>query len=542
MNAEQQSAPGLAFHFDPEARAVIATVTPNAEAQSIDEAWLRKQLADLGYGELCYLPAAGLVLIAQYNLGATVVVRLAECVDASVRATIAPDGLTAHLYTEPAQGGSPVTRMQILAALKERGVVDGVLHDVIAEAVVQAAAESVAGLVVARGREPIAGSDGILESLVPEVRSRAPKVSESGHIDYRDLGEILEVHPGDRLMRRHAPTEGINGLTVLGEPIPAQPGKEIMFAASQPGTVFASDDPNLLLSAIAGQPVIIRGGMMVEPVFTVDAVGAASGNINFDGSVVIRGDVTSGMTVKATGDIEIGGVVELATLEAGGSIVIKGGVMGGLGRKGGGEQHTIRCGACFNAAYVQQANIEAGDSIFIDDMVMQCELAAINHIRVGNKRRGHIIGGFTQATLSITAKVIGSPNRVHTRFDIGVNPLMQKQMLEMAKVRDGKETQLLEISKLLDFANQNAGKIRPEMIEKARVTAAAVAADIAALREEQDLLMTKIELSQQARVVAERAIHEGVEVLMGKQRYHVVGDHGPCAIGLGEAGLCRLAL
>jgi hypothetical protein len=54
--------------------------------------------------------------------------------------------------------------------------------------------------------------------------------------------------------------------------------------------------------------------------------------------------------------------------------------------------------------------------------------------------------------------------------------------------------------------------------------------------------MTKIELSQQARVVAERAIHEGVEVLMGKQRYHIVGDHGPCAIGLGEAGLCRLAL
>jgi hypothetical protein len=281
--------------------------------------------------------------------------------------------------------------------------------------------------------------------------------------------------------------------------------------------------------------------MMVEPVFKINAVNTASGNIDFDGSVVIKGDISAGMAVRASGDIEVSGVVEMATLEAGGSIAVKGGVMGGLGRKTT-EEHHIRCGGCFNAAYAQQARIEAGDGIFIDDVAMQCELTAINHIHVGNKRRGHIIGGHVQATLTITAKVIGSPNRVLTHCTIGVNPLMNKQMQEMAKTRDGQETQLLEISKLLDFSRKNPGKLRPEMIEKAQATAAALSAGIAALREEEETLAKKIELSQQSRVNAQQALHEGVEIHMGKQCYRVSGEHGPSSVGLGEAGLELLPL
>jgi uncharacterized protein (DUF342 family) len=371
---------------------------------------------------------------------------------------------------------------------------------------------------------------------VPQVRSRTPRVDETGHTDYRDLGEILVVHPGDALMLRHPPTEGTPGLTLRGVKIEARPGKAAMFSAHLPGTAFAPDNPDLLQAAITGQPVVIRGGMMVEPVFSVEAVGTSSGNIDFDGSVAIGGDVTAGMTVRASGDIEVGGVVEMATLEAGGSIVVKGGVMGGLGRKGA-DDHRISCGGCFTAAYGQQARIEAGDSIFIDDMAMQCELSAINHVRVGDQRRGHVIGGRVQATLSITAKVIGSPNRVRTYCEIGVNPLMHKQLLEMSKRRDGLETQLLEVSKLLDFGSKNPGKLRPEMLEKARATAAALSADIAALREEQDVLTKKIELSLQSRVNAQQALYEGVEVTMGSQRYRVVGEHGACAVGLGPAGL-----
>jgi uncharacterized protein (DUF342 family) len=493
----------------------------------------------------------------------------------SLTIEVSPDGLDAFLTVTLTEGGQLPDSSSILGALADNGIGHGILPEAVEAALASEsyvapepepatdpAANDVspkvgsvpsptpsARFLIAHGRPAIHGENGWLESLIPEVRSRVPRVDETGSVDYRDLGDILVVHAGDPLMRRHPPTGGTPGLTLLGETIPATPGQPMMFSGKLPGTEFAADDPDLLQAAINGQPIVVRGGMSVEPVFKVDTVGTASGNIDFDGTVVVVGDVSAGMTVRATGDIQIGGVVELATLDAGGSIAIKGGAIGATGAKGAtgaqkksAEEHRIRCGGNFNAAYAQQTIIEAGDSIFIDDMAMQCELSAINHIRVGNKKRGHIIGGSAQATLSITAKVIGSPNRVRTHLEIGVNPLMHKQLLEMTHDRDGKETQLLEVSKLMAFASKNPGKLPPDMLEKARATAAATSAAIAALREEQDILTAKIALSMQSRVTAEVSLHEGVEVAMGALSYRVASEQEPCAIGLiqGKLGLLSL--
>jgi len=538
METKQKKGEGLTFRLDVEAKALLACITPEATALPIDEAWLRERLGELGYGGLRYLSEAATVLLANFNTGTASEVKIADCVDASLHVDISPDGLEAYLDISPAEGGTPVSIEAVLALLDDSGIGEGRLPEAIAEAVAAGVAKA---QVIARGRPPEHGRDGYLESLIPEVRSRVPRVDESGHTDYRDLGDILVVQPGDNLMRRHPPTDGSPGLTLFGETIPATPGKAVMFSAKLPGTAFAPDDPDLLQAAITGQPVVIRGGMMVEPVFKVDNVNTATGNINFDGSVIIGGDVTTHMTVRASGDIQVGGVVDMATLEAGGSIVVKGGVMGDIGRRST-EEHHISCGACFNAAYAQQAKINAGDSIFIDDMAMQCELTAINHLLVGNRKRGHIIGGHVQATLSITAKVIGSPNRTRTYCEIGVNPLMHKKLLEMCKKRDAEEGQLLEVSKLLDFASKNPGKLRPEMLDKARATALALAAEIASMREAQNALTKQIELSQQSRVNVQQILHEGVEIRMGNLRYSPASEQGACAVGLGRNGLELLAL
>ena len=461
-------------------------------------------------------------------------------IDGQCRISLTADGLSASLHIVPPQnGGTPVTRDDVLKALAENGIGEGVLDEAVEAAV---AAGAVDGVTVARGRLPIDGDDGRIVPVLPEARSRVPRLDKAGHIDYRDLGEIPMVHAGDPLLRREPPTSGIPGRTLLGEVLPAKAGKDVVFAPNLAGTSFPPDDANLLIAAIAGQPVTVRGGMIVEPVYKVDAVSMSSGNIDFDGSVVVRGDVAAGMTIRATGDIEVGGVVEMASLEAGGNIVIKGGALGSLGRQAGGEEATRRCGQCFTAAYVQQARVEAGDSIFIDDMAMQSELMAINHIRVGNRKRGHIVGGSAHATLSITAKVIGAPTRVKTHLEIGVNPLMHKQLLEMAKQRDARENQLLEVGKLLTLAQQHPGRIGADHVARARATAAALSTAIAELREEHNLLMTKIELSQQARVIAEQAIYEGVEVVMGNLRYMLAGEHSACAIGMIQSSLGRITL
>lgn len=524
---------GIELSFDQEKRTLSASAAPAEHRAPVDENWLREQLNATGFANLHFLSENAATFLAQYNAGQAIEgVKLAEARDAAIKVSITSDGLEARLEITPAEGGTAASRDAILAALDDAGVTFGIQETVIASAI---AAGSACGDVVARGEAPQHGINGWLEPLIPEARDRRPHEDEGGHIDYHDLGEITVVHPGDPLMRLHPPTTGKDGCTVGGKPLPARPGKPVKFAGKLTGACPSVDDPDLLLAEITGQPVVVRDGMTVEPVFTIDRVGSASGNINFDGNVVVRGDVDAGMAVRATGDIEIGGVVDLATLEAGGNIVVKGGVIGSLCHASAGEQH-VRCGGSFNATYAQQASIEAGDSIFIDDMALQCELNALNHITIGNKRRGHIIGGTARATLSITARVVGSPNQGQTHLATGFNPQMRKQLLELQRQRDERRKQLDEVEKLLVFAASHPEKLSPEIASRAQATATALATEVGELEVAREALERKIELSQEARIVIEQSLLEGSDIHIGTQHYRAPHDLGPGTFGLDENG------
>lgn len=524
---------GLSLCFDAEARAVIARNAPTADARPITEEWLHEQLRTRGWGDLQPLPAAITVLLASYHKGAAVeALRIAEAVDAGFSITLSDDQMQALLTLTPARGGSEVSADDVLQHLAEMGILSGIDQAALSEAVIAGVAE---GVVVACGREPEHGVDGHLERLLPDTRTRAPRANESGQIDYRDLGDILVVHPGDVLMRRHPPTTGVPGRSLTGAVLPAREGKAVMFGGNLPGTEMNADDPDLLCAAITGQPVEVRGGMMVEPVLVIEAVTMSSGNIKFDGSVVIRGDVAATLHVEASGDIEVAGVVELATLEAGGSIVVRGGIIGGIGRKDG-QNPPVRAAVNVEVGYAQNAHIEAGDCIVIDDTAVQCELIAANHILVGRKKRGCLIGGRHQATLSVTAKEVGSAQRIATVFDIGINPATHKRMLELAKSRDAKEGQLAEVGKLLTLAQLQPGKLPPAMVDKARQTAAALGSAIAELGEQCEAMNRQVALSMGARVIATQKLYEGVEVHLGERRFRVPSEFETCAIGLDRKG------
>ena len=538
MENDLPAGPDLRLLFDEASRTLSVSLAPDPQFPRIDALWLRNRLAAAHYADLQIRPEPIKQLIARYNAGEAVPpIEIAHCVDASLQIMVSLDGLSARLTLIPPKGGQPATKAEVLALIQSKGIVEGVLVDEINRAIADGKADE---LVIARGREPVPGEDGELESLLPEARERVPSVNASGRTDYRDLGEVQIVRAGDALMRRHPPTRGIEGMGVLGRPIPAKAGRDARFTPGLRGVAPSPDDPDLLVAATDGQPLRVKGGIMVEPIYTVDAVNLATGNIHFDGTVRVRNDVQAGMTIIATGDIEVGGTVEPATLEAGGNIVVKGGVMGGLGGKTAGKDmsaHAIRCGGSVSASYAQQARISAGDSIFIDDMAMQCQLDATNHIRIGNYRRGHIIGGLTRACLSIHARVIGAPNRIRTEIEIGNDPGLAHAVHEKAAERDGKENKLLEIGKLLTVADRNPGKVSPEIIARAEEAAAALSAEIEGLRGEEDDLRQRLLLTQQARVNAENAVYEGCIVTMGEYTLRVPQDRGATTVRLAEQGL-----
>lgn len=517
----------LSFILSDDGKKLLARFLPRNGALSLGLADVRKLLAEDGWdGYFLYEPFLAEV-VRKCQGGQAFEQVVGEARDAEFSIQLDSSKMAAYLTITPPMGGRPVDRVLVYRKVEELGIVAGLDFEAIDQAI---AAGKCDGVLIASGRQPVHGEDGRLESLLPELKERRPRLDSLGLADYRDLGEIFVVKSGEPLMRRVPPTDGEAGETVLGQVIPAIPGKGAMFAANLSGVDFDPVDPNVLAAAITGQPVQVKNGVIVEPTYVTTGVDLSTGNIVFEGTVKVQGDVQAGMLIQATGDIHIEGTVEAATLSAGGQIVIKGGVIGRVeGNKektGESEVSHIRCDGSFSARFVQNAQIEAGDSIYIEEVVMQSDLVAANQIVVGKQgtSKGHIIGGTAMATLLVRTRVLGSPSHIRTVVGAGINPRQHEQLKQLAREREEWEKKRDDVEKLIAFAAASPGKIPPASLEKANYTRQTALARIERLREEHELISHQVRLAQDARIIVEKTLCGGVEVQFGGRIFQAAED------------------
>lgn len=511
----------LTLALSEDGRKLLAYYTPAAEKSPFDGAQLRQEIDARGFGQLFLIDAALEQLARQaatasepFNL------EIGEVRDAQVTVELAPDKMAAWIEVTPPYGGAAITAEQIRRALVDQQVVCGILDEAVNEVLSQGEAHRE---LIAQGREAAHGADGKLECLIEMVKERHPHLDEHGIADYRELGGIVTVHQGERLMQKIPPTLGEAGENILGQVIPAKPGKEAMFAPQLKGAMVDPDDPAFLIAEIPGQPLLVNNGMTVEPTITLPSVDLATGNIDFEGTVNISGDVHAGMSIHATGDIHIGGTVEAAILDAGGDVVVKGGVIGH------GEVHEhpdasqksmiarVHCGGSFSAHFVENASIEVGDSIMVDELAMQSELAAANQIMIGKPGSGHgsIIGGLVEASLLVQAAVIGSAAGVKTRVMVGTNPYLLEKLRLASKHLEAKNRELDEVVKLTRFIEEHPDRIKPEIRQKAENTFLALQQVIEMALQDKDELERQLEWSEDARVIVEKTVFSNVQVEMG---------------------------
>lgn len=77
-----------------------------------------------------------------------------------------------------------------------------------------------------------------------------------------------------------------------------------------------------------GHVSLVEGKVFVSDVYEVENVDLSTGNIDFEGSVQVNGNVSSNFVIRAGGNVIISGVVEGAYIEAGGNIIIARGMNG----------------------------------------------------------------------------------------------------------------------------------------------------------------------------------------------------------------------
>jgi uncharacterized protein (DUF342 family) len=436
-------------------------------------------------------------------------------------------------YTLPADGGGQVTAEAVVNAAKSHGVT--VELDV--GAIEKTLLEGGVNVRVALGRAPELGKDGYFEMLVSNPKKRSPHLDEHGLADFRDLGEIVMVVPGEALMRIVAPTAGVPGMTVMGAEIPVQHGKKVSFPAGLEGVMVDPQDPGRLLAAIAGFPVVKKDCVTVEAVYRVENVDLHTGNINVDGGVHVTGDVHSGMTVKATGDIVVEGTVEDAVLEAGGDITIKGGIIGSdedTDAPGVKAHATIKCGGSLVAKFAQDAQVVAGNGIYIHAEAMQCDLTAAHQIIVGDKggRGGDLIGGIARATMLVKAHNIGSGDHPRTIVIVGNDKNLFEQLRVCNERRRVADNKFADALMALGAAKKDPAKNSPQALAELDAIRVAQLAEIAECTAESLQLKKEIGLAQQAQVIAEKKVFLGAEIRVGQKSYEADQDR--------EGGVFRL--
>lgn len=335
--------------------------------------------------------------------------------DAEVTVFIAQDELTAWILIYPPTGaGQELSQVLLREALEEYKICYGV-DDALLDRLPQDPKRYFRLFPVARGIPAVHGIDGRIVDFFPRTDERKPTLEKNDRMDYTNLDFVHNVEAGGEICRIIAPTDGTPGRTVKNEeitPINGWPAE-----IPQGRNTLISEDGGTLVAAIAGHVTFSGKSFQVKPVLNITGnVDYSVGNINFFGDVHIRGDVCSGFTVRAAGNIIVDGVVEACSVEAGRDLILSSGIQGN-------GQAVIRAQRNLYAKYLENSCVYAKSRLKAD-CIINCDVYCDGSVTV---RSGHgsIIGGKIRAASGVNADVIGTRREVRTDIVLGGQPCEQ---------------------------------------------------------------------------------------------------------------------
>ena len=326
--------------------------------------------------------------------------------DAQVAVFLSKDNLTAWLLAYPPVGdGRELDREALDRELAKQQVRFGIDEELL-EALPQNPERYFRLFLAAQGRAAVNGVDGRVIDLFPRTEERKLTVDENNRVDYTNLDFIHNVEKDGVICRIVPPTQVEPGRTVQDQAVPAKAGKPASVPKGRNTAV--SEDGQSLVSTITGHVEFSGRTFQVKPVLDIPGnVDFSVGNINFLGDVCIHGDICSGFTVRAMGNITVQGVVEACTVEAGRDLVVARGVQGD-------NQAVIRAQRSVFAKYLENSCVYAKMDLE-SECIINCDVYCGGGVTV---RSGHskIIGGKIHAAHEVKAGVVGS--RVGNRTDI----------------------------------------------------------------------------------------------------------------------------
>ncbi len=444
-------------------------------------------------------------------------------VDSTLKVQFSKDKMEVSILITKPQGGSLFTLESLRQELNNHNIIYGIDEQQLGRLVKVKWTEHF--VTIAKGKAPINGTDGRIIYYFNTSQEHKPVILEDGTVDFKHLDIVKNVNKGDLLLEVIPPSEGVPGINVLGKEVSAKRGKESKFKKGKNTT--ESEDGLKLYAAIDGQVRTDDGKIAVSEIYQIPGnVDNSTGNITFNGTVMVNGNVKSGFKIVAEGNIEVNGVVEGATLIAKGDIILNRGIQGN-------NCADLQCQGNLVAKYIENAKINCQGNIAAD-FILHSEVVAKGKITLAGKK-SLVVGGEVRAGDEIRAKIIGSHMGTLTKIEVGVDPEERNKYEKIKGEVIELQNNCDNLKKTIDLLSRQAQSAqlpqsKEEILIKSVKTHEFLKEKLQVLMEELQLVDEKIQNLANGKIHVEDKIYPGVKVVISNAVRFFYDEASTCTL------------
>ena len=376
---------------------------------------------------------------------------------------ITKDRMAAWFYViPPFNDGPDITEEDLKIVLNQEHVSTGILDESL-KSIIE---NKVYGqtVLVAKGILARNGIDGSIKDHFKRDLKLEFKEDENGSVDYKKLNNIQSVREGEVISSITLAVPGENGMTITGQSYPCTiRGTDVSVPVGRNTTL--TEDRTLLISQKTGHVTFVNGKFQVDPILQINGnIDNSTGNLNYDGDILITGDVRNGFSVKATGRIDIRGSVEGAQITAQGSITIASG-MSGNGRGTLTSDSDVKC------RYLEHCTVTAKGNVYAESII-NSKIESGQDIIV-TSGMGVIIGGTILASNSINARIIGSKvRRLVTELIIANVPKNVEESARLTRELEQLHHNMSEVRKNITYLETTQRQDKQQLLENLKQASA----------------------------------------------------------------------
>ncbi len=353
--------------------------------------------------------------------------------DATYRVSISDDKMKGFIQIKPPyQDGADPMRSRMLRELEDAGVLYGILDEKLTE--LEKLPVYNQWVEVASGKPPVHEE----EAKILLVNNREKKYSDT--IDIIELSPMHTVRVGDIVAIKQSITPGKDGLSIFNEVLFAETAEDVDFVENE--HIRISEDGKKAIALKDGSVHIKNNVITIDELLVIPGdLSPKTGNVDFPGSVIIKGDIPDDYEVNVEGNLEVHGSIASSRLRIGKNLIVQRGINGK-------DEADIHIKGSLLTRFLESVTVRVEGDCIVQDGVLNSRILCDGRVIVATGR-GRIVSSEISSSQLIQVRTIGSALGSNSTLNI-ISLFDEREKLEHVTtlIRE-REEKLKEIKLLL---------------------------------------------------------------------------------------------